>query len=296
MVKKKSEKTQKELHEFVHYLKVERGFSAHTIAAYRSDLELFLSRISHPISLSGIGKKEVLDFLGWLQKEAYATASSRRMLASIKAFFRFLKKEKVVEHDPTCELRRPVAWDLLPEILSVDEMTRLLKMPNPETFCGARDRALLMVMYAAGLRVSEVCGLNLFDLEDTSVKITGKRGKQRIVPLASQAVRAVDLYLARFRQGNKGGEALFTTIRGERISRIEVWRRIKEYGRKAGILKQISPHTLRHTFATHLLEHGADLRVIQELLGHAHIGTTDIYTRVSTTHLEQAFAAFHPRP
>jgi integrase/recombinase XerD len=181
---------------------------------------------------------------------------------------------------------------LIPEVLSQDEVVRLLAAPHGEAF---RDRAILFVLYASGLRVSELCGLNICDVGEKTVRVRGKGGKDRIVPIAPVAIAAVDLYLTQGRKESGREEALFVTEKGQRIDRYLVWARIKAYARDAGIAKRISPHTLRHSFATHLLENGADLRIIQEMLGHADIGTTDRYTQVSRSHLHRAFSEFHPR-
>lgn len=175
------------------------------------------------------------------------------------------------------------------------EVTRLLEAPDPETFLGARDRAIIEMLYGSGLRVSELCSLSIYSIDETSVKVMGKGRKERIVPVGRKAVEAVDHFLVRFRDQFEG-EALFVTKRGKALDRVAVWRIIKHYAGQAGIQKPISPHTLRHSFATHLLDHGADLRVIQEMLGHSHIGTTDRYTHVSQSRLQEAFSKFHPKP
>jgi integrase/recombinase XerD len=220
------------------------------------------------------------------------------MLVAVKVFFRFLKKEDFVELDVTRHLESPKLWQLIPEVLTIGEVDLLLKAPDGETPLGARDKAILEVLYASGLRVSELCGLNIHDVDEACVRVKGKGGKERLVPIAKVALDAVDRYLAQHR-GEVGGEKeipLFVSRKGKRIDRSDVWKRVKFYAKRAGIAKRISPHTLRHSFATHLLENGADLRVIQEMLGHAHISTTDHYTHISQLHLSQAFSAFHPRP
>jgi integrase/recombinase XerD len=217
------------------------------------------------------------------------------MLIAVKVFFRYLKREGMIPQDPTLHLDTPKLWQLIPEVLSCEEVERLLAAPDQESPVGARDRAILEVLYASGLRVSEVCSLNIQDLDDTTLRVKGKGGKERVVPIAEVAVKAVDDYLTRFR-GEQEEEALFLNERGKRMDRQLVWKQIKFYAKKAGIDKRISPHTLRHSFATHLLDNGADLRVIQEMLGHASIATTDRYTHVSQHHLKSAFDAFHPRP
>jgi integrase/recombinase XerD len=199
-----------------------------------------------------------------------------------------------MSHDPTIYLESPKIWQLIPEVLTQEEVSRLLEAPDKESAEGVRDGAILQVIYASGLRVSELCQLNIGDLSDEQVRVVGKGRKERIVPIAKSAVAAVDEYLVRFRQ--EGDGPLFLSRRGKRIDRITVWERVKFYAKKVGITKVISPHTLRHSFATHLLENGADLRLIQEMLGHANVGTTDRYTHVSHKHLHDAFAKFHPRP
>jgi integrase/recombinase XerD len=182
--------------------------------------------------------------------------------------------------------------------MSASEVDQLLQAQDRDTYVGARDFAALQVMYASGLRVSELCSLNLFDINEESVRVKGKGGKERVIPIAKVAIGAVDQYLGKFRQQVEAEEehALFLTGSGKRIDRVLIWNRIKYYAKKAQIQKNISPHTLRHSFATHLLENGADLRIIQEMLGHASIATTDRYTHISHKHLHEAFQAFHPRP
>jgi integrase/recombinase XerD len=170
----------------------------------------------------------------------------------------------------------------------------LLAQPDPETALGARDKAILEVLYASGLRVSELCGLNIQDVGEEAVRVKGKGSKERIVPIAPSALQSVDHYLGKFREDEE--KALFIGPHGKRIDRTVVWARVKFYAKKAAISKEISPHTLRHSFATHLLENGADLRVIQEMLGHSSISTTDRYTHISRKHLHEAFEKFHPRP
>lgn len=200
----------------------------------------------------------------------------------------------MISHDPTLYLDSPKLWQLLPEVLSCAEVDGLLAMPDTTTDIGARDKAILEVLYASGLRVSEVCSLDLHDLDDEMVKVTGKGGKQRVVPIAASAVKWVDHYLLHHRKGEEKEEALFLSMKGKRVDRIAIWNRLKQYAKQAGIQKNISPHTLRHSFATHLLENGADLRVIQEMLGHASIATTDRYTHIQQRYLQEAFEKFHP--
>lgn len=246
------------------------------------------------LHLKEVREEDVIAFLAQMRADHYATSSICRSLVAVRVFFRFLKREGSVERDITLHLDAPKMWQLIPEVLTTSEVDALLNAPDLNAFSGARDRALFLVLYASGLRVSEVCGLNLQDVDDQVVRVKGKGGKERIVPIAPAAVAAIDHYLVHFRK--EEGSALFVTEKNRRIDRILVWKRVKVYAKRAGINKPISPHTLRHSFATHLLENGADLRVIQEMLGHANIATTDRYTHISTQHLSDAFNAFHPRP
>ncbi|MBS0606707.1 MAG: site-specific tyrosine recombinase XerD [Parachlamydiales bacterium] len=288
------------LADFLSYIASEKGLSTNTVAAYRRDLEMFFKLLKGrgKLALEEVGEGDVIAFLAQLKSGQYASSSVCRSLVAVKVFFRFLKREKLIATDPTANLDSPKLWQLIPEVLTYDEVDALLKSPDPTDPMGARDRAVFEVIYASGLRVSEVCGLNLFDISENTVRVKGKGGKERIVPIAQPAIDAVDHYLIHFRdaQPDQKEAPLFVTSKGKRIDRTLIWQRIKFYGKKAGIGKPLSPHTLRHSFATHLLENGADLRVIQEMLGHASVATTDRYTHISQHHLTQAFSNFHPRP
>ncbi len=285
------------LAEFLSYLGAEKGLRPNTLESYARDIRFlfqFLSAQNHTV-ISSVHTDHILAFLGKMKDKKYAEASLCRLVVSLKVFFRYLKRENVIPKDPTLHLDSPKFWQLVPEVLTIDEVSNLLSIPKVDALIGARDRAILEVLYASGLRVSEVCSLNLFDVADDYVRVKGKGNKERVVPIAKQAVLAIDFYLANFRKDSEKEEALFLSVKGKRIDRITIWERIKFYAKKAGIVKNISPHTLRHSFATHLLENGADLRVIQEMLGHASIGTTDRYTHISHKHLHEAFSQFHPR-
>jgi integrase/recombinase XerD len=286
--------------DFVTYLASEKGLAKNTWQAYQNDLCSFCSfletlAIRH---FSLVQKEHFIAFLESLRQQQYASSSMCRILISIKVFFRFLKREKVIEKNPADLLDSPRVWQLIPEVLTISEVDRLLKTPDPNTFLGARDKAIFEVIYGSGLRVSEACGLNIHDVGEESVKVKGKGGKERIVPIARSVVKSIDDYLLHFRNlvSSKEENALFVSQKGKRVDRLTIWNRIRFYAKKAGLLKKISPHTLRHSFATHLLENGADLRVIQEMLGHAHIGTTDRYTHISQKHLSESFSSYHPRP
>lgn len=279
--------------DFLSYLASEKGLAKNTLEAYRRDIALFSRSLKQPLDKTV--QEDIIDFLAALKSQDYAASSIYRALIAIKVFFRFLKREKVIPSDPTVHLDSPKIWQLIPQVLTCAEVDRLLSIPDPSCCMGARDAAVLKVMYASGLRVSEVCGLNIHDIDEVSVRVKGKGGKERIVPIAEIAINAVDNYL-RFRGEEEAGGALFLSEKGKRINRLTVWKRVKFYAQKAEITKDISPHTLRHSFATHLLENGADLRIIQEMLGHASIATTDRYTHISQKHLHTAFESFHPRP
>jgi integrase/recombinase XerD len=284
--------------DFLSYLGSEKGLARNTLIAYEQDLSHFFALLEKRgiQDMTLVTEEVIIAFLSYLKDKKYASSTICRMLAAVKVFFRFLKRERRITKDATCYLDSPKMWQLIPEVLSIEEMQRLIAAPDIKSGYGARDRAILEVLYASGLRVSEICGLNIQDLDDQTVRVKGKGGKERIVPIAKVAVDAVDHYLVHFRKADQEEPALFVNSKGKRVTRIEVWKRVKLYAEKASIVKEISPHTLRHSFATHLLENGADLRVIQEMLGHASISTTDRYTHISQKHLQNAFESFHPRP
>ena len=285
---------------FLSYIGGQRGLSVHTVSAYGSDLGQFLAFAlkEGACSWEGMEREMVLAFLKRMKDRGVAAATLQRCIVSLKVFFRFLRREQMIGEDPTLHLDSPKLWQLIPEVLSVEEVDLLLGAPDVGSELGARDRAVLELTYASGLRVSEVCSLNVYDVADSSVRVLGKGGKERLVPLNKVASGAIDHYLISFRKGRSGRDnpPLFVSCRGRRIERSLVWKRIKVYARQVGIAKVISPHTLRHSFATHLLENGADLRIIQELLGHASVATTDRYTHMSQKHLQSAFELCHPRP
>lgn len=284
------------LRDFLDYIRSEKGLSAHTIEAYGRDLALF-SEFLQAKPWQEVASETIVAFLAWLQSRSYASSSVCRILVSIKVFFRFLKKEGKIPIDLSCYFDTPKIWQLVPEVLTIEEVDLLLAAPKPEDWIGSRDRAILELLYATGMRVSELCQLKISDLSDTFVKVWGKGKKERIIPVGRKAIVAVDHYLLHHRPDCKEDKApLFVSQKGGAISRMIVWSRVKAYARLAGIPKEVSPHTLRHSFATHLLENGADLRLIQDMLGHEDIGTTDRYTHVTGARLHSVFSSFHPRP
>lgn len=284
-----------ELQDFLSYIASEKGLAIHTIEAYERDLRSFLS-FTEKKKLSRLKRSEIVAFMEVMKEKGYASSSLYRTFVSLKVFFRFLKREGWISEDPTHLIDSPKFWQLIPEVMSEREISLLLDQPDMESEVGKRDKAVLEVLYATGMRVSELCDLNIHDVDENIVRVKGKGGKERVIPIAPVAVEALDFYLSHRSDIKKlSDEPLFVTKKGKRMGRTGVWSLVKRYAKAAGIRKVVSPHTLRHSYATHLLDHGADLRVIQELLGHADISTTDRYTHLSNQHLYKAFDSFHPR-
>jgi len=274
---------------FLSYISSEKGFSPHTKRAYRCDL---MKLMQFEKDLKRLKQERLVQFIAHLQSQGLASASVYRLLMAIKTFYRFLLKEGEIKEDPTQLLDAPKLWELIPDVLTVDEIDQLVATIEGDSMLERRDVAIVELLYSSGIRVSELCALNLHDIADNSVRVLGKGNKERVVPLAKSAIDKIDHYLA-CREGDT--KALFLSRKGKRIDRVQIYRRLKNWAKKAEISKRISPHTFRHSFATHLLEGGADLRVIQELLGHADIETTDRYTHLSRSHLQNSFQRFHPR-
>ncbi len=287
------------LDDFLSYIASEKGAAPNTIEAYQRDIAAFFDFLKRhgAAQVAFINQDNIIAFLAQKKAAGYATASVSRACIVIKVLCRFLKREGYTESNVAQRLETPKLWQLIPDVVSCEEMERLLLQPDVNTSTGARDRAILEILYASGLRVSELCGLSIYDIDDAFVKVLGKGRKERLVPIGKKALAAVDHYLTLYRSqwDSERQTKLFLTKSGKSIDRIMTWRMIKRYAKQAGISKQISPHTLRHSFATHLLDNGADLRIIQEMLGHASISSTDRYTHISRTHLQEAFQAAHPR-
>ncbi len=279
------------LHDFISYIASEKGLAPNTVISYQTDIEAFIKHTNKP--LKDCSEDDITSFLSKKRKAQASTSTVARNLVSIKVFFRFLKREDYIDKDITLLMATPKLWQLIPEVLTPDEINRLLAAPDTQSKIGARDHAILETLYATGSRVSEVCGLNITDVGTEAIRVLGKGFKERLVPIGVPALRAIDHYLLHHRGDDN--KALFLSKKNQRIDRQAIWRRIKFYAKQAGIQKPISPHTLRHSFATHLLENGADLRIIQEMLGHASVATTDRYTHISKDRLHSAFDAFHPR-
>lgn len=281
--------------DFLSYIASEKGVAPNTVEAYQRDLSAFFEFLKQQnvFLVDQIDQNLIVAFLAQRKADNYATASISRLCIVIRIFCRFLKRENYTSSNIAQHLDTPKLWQLIPEVITTQEIESLLLQPNISTAIGARDNAIIEVLYASGLRVSELCGLSIYDIDDTFVKVLGKGRKERLVPIGKKALLAVDHYLTVYRTkwDSKEQTKLFLTKSGKPIDRIMVWRMIKHYAKLAGINKEVSPHTLRHSFATHLLDNGADLRIIQEMLGHASISSTDRYTHVSRIHLQEAFRA-----
>ncbi|MGB8295419.1 MAG: site-specific tyrosine recombinase XerD [Polyangia bacterium] len=291
--------------QFLDHLRVERELSVATLAAYGHDLAAFarFAAAKNIADLASIRPIHILDYLSALTDNALSARSQARALVAMRQLFRFLKMERLCETNPTEDVDLPRFGRPLPSFLTVAEVDLLLAAPDRRTDRGARDGTMLETMYATGLRVSELVKLRLPDINfEAGYLITvGKGGKQRLVPLGEAAVAALRSYVEgqrpHFLRSGRGGntDALFLTRLGRRMTRQGFWKILGSYARAAGIRKEISPHKLRHSFATHLVERGADLRAVQSMLGHADIGTTEIYTHLSRAHLRTVYDRFHPR-
>jgi len=290
------------LNQFLNYLVVEKGLSKNTLIAYSHDLTRFLDHLRQKgiQDILKVGKFDVRAFLLTLRRQKFSTRTIVRYLVAIRTFFRFIIQEGILEVNPAEELESPKMAKTLPQILTLKEVDQLLEQPNSQNLLGVRDRALLEMLYATGMRVSELVQLqmNQINLEGGYVLVYGKGSKERIVPLGSEAMKWVDLYLKTTRiKLAKGRESpfLFINRSGKGMTRQRFWRTIKVYGQRAGIRKRITPHLLRHSFASHLLERGADLRSVQLMLGHVDISTTQIYTHVTGERLKKIHQRYHPR-
>ncbi len=293
--------TAPELDAFLNFIRVEKGLAANSIASYARDLRGFLEHLRHEkIHLQETAREDIRNFLAALYGRGLSARSVARHLVSLRNFFRFLVKEGQLEGDPTAEVDAPQIGHSLPKYLSAEEVEKLLIQPDASTPQGSRDKAMLELLYATGMRVSELVDLRWEDFEPDLgiVRCRGKGSKVRLIPVGKSALRAVEAYVRNARQKlAKGREVpyLFLNPRGGRLSRVGFWMLIRRYGRVAGIASPLAPHVVRHSFATHLLERGADLRSIQLMLGHSDISTTQIYTHVLKERLKQVYQSHHPR-
>ena len=292
---------------FLNYLKVEKGFSQNTIEAYQNDLYQLVGFLEEAarggtiLPWAAFDRQSVLSYLNNLKERRYAATTVARKVAAIKSFFSFLVAEGLVKDNPTRDVPSPRVGKSLPKPISITQARQLLeeteKRATPEA---KRDKAMLQLLYASGMRVSELVSLNLNDVDTDGgyVRCFGKGGKERLIPIHSQAVAALKDYMSQGRprmKASEGDEALFLNRRGERLTRQGLWQIIKGYAKAAKLGIEITPHTLRHSFATHMLSGGADLRSVQELLGHANISTTQVYTHLTTEHIRRAYEKSHPR-
>jgi integrase/recombinase XerD len=287
---------------FLTHVRVEKGLSSNTVAAYRRDLAKFNEFAQkRKLSLETATRDDLVDFLAGLYRQKLESKTVARHLVTLRNFFRFAQIQELIAEDPSVNLESPKIRRSLPGYLRLEEVERLLVQPDAKTPLGLRDRAMLEVLYSAGLRVSELVGLRVTDLDTRvgCVRCIGKGDKERIVPVGKKALGMVEKYLrdARPKLLGKaaGSPTLFVNRRGGALSRVGVWKILSSYGRRAGLRVALTPHMLRHSFATHLLERGADLRSVQLMLGHADISTTQIYTHVVEERLKQIYKAHHPR-
>ncbi len=295
---------QNHIEEFMDYLRVEKNASVYTIKSYREDLSQLMMFLASGKELnvkdvSNISYNLLRHFLAYLQKKGYTKVTLVRKVSSLRTFFRFLSRQNYIKSNPTLYLITPKAGKKLPDFLDVAEIDNLLSIPKSDSFIGLRDKTILEVLYTTGIRVGELVALNLNDLDYLGgvIKVIGKGRKERLVPLGTGVVRIIRNYLDirdKIKDINNN-RSLFVNTRGKRISARSIRRRVTYYIKLTGIRKKVSPHTLRHSFATHLLNAGADLRAVQEMLGHVSLSTTQVYTHVTTERLKKVYAKAHPR-
>jgi len=288
--------------DFIAYLSVERGLARNTLESYGRDLRQYqdylkAQRTPQPEAVS---RETIVNYLLHLQEEGKATATIARRLAALKAFYQYLVRERLLQDDPTRNLESPKLERRLPHVLTVAEVEEMLRQPDPGQPAGLRDRAMLELLYATGIRVSELVSLNLGDvnLQQGYLRCLGKGSKERLVPIGSFALKSLESYVGQARGRllrDPKEQCLFFNHHGHRMTRQGFWKIVKRYAQQARIERSITPHTLRHSFATHLLENGADLRSVQELLGHADISTTQIYTHLTRARLKEVYVRAHPR-
>ncbi|MEN3244597.1 site-specific tyrosine recombinase XerD [Fructilactobacillus sanfranciscensis] len=293
---------QDQINDYLHYLLVERGLSNNSIKSYQQDLKQFMVYLkdNHYEEFSSIDQYTILSYLEFEKNSGKARNSVIRLVSTLRKFFQYLKRFNKIKENPMNRIDTPKRGSHLPAVLNDNELSKLMSIPDFNNKYGIRDRTILETLYATGLRVSELVNLKLADLhlEMNLIQTIGKGDKERIVPIDDVAINWLNKYLNQVRPvllKNRTSKYVFLNAHGSKISRQSVWKKIKGYVVIADIHKDVTPHTLRHTFATHLLENGADLRTVQELLGHSDISTTQIYTHVSQEHLRQEYQKYHPR-
>ncbi len=290
------------LKDFIFFLAVEKGLAENTLESYQRDLKKYLKFLNRReiVDFNATTKKIILEYLAEQKQSGLAVSTLTRNLASIRSFYHFLLQEQIILENPAGELESPRAEKKLPTVLSFQDIELLLDQPQPKGNIGMRDKAMLELLYATGIRVSELVSLNLdnVNLKMGFLKCEGKGNKERIVPLGSLAIKSLQEYLLNGRLKllkQRDEKALFINQHGKRLTRQGFWKILKKYALRTGIKAEITPHTLRHSFATHLLENGADLRSVQEMLGHADISTTQIYTQVTRKKIKEIYNQTHPR-
>ncbi len=293
---------------FLTYIAVEKGFSENTVLAYRNDLGQLADFVEEEASKKGIipswtsfTRQEMLSYLLNLKERKYAATTVARKVAAAKTFFKFLAGEGKIRDNPIENLGSPKVGRSLPKAISISQVRRLLEQPAKKSTPEAnRDKTMLELLYASGMRVSEIVSLNLGDVDTKEgyVRCFGKGHKERVIPIYEQITRSIDSYIKETRPKlvrNREEKALFVNLRGERLTRQGLWQKLKDYAKGAELDREITPHTLRHSFATHMLSGGADLRSVQELLGHANISTTQVYTHLTSEHVRRTYDKSHPR-
>jgi integrase/recombinase XerD len=292
------------LKDFMHFLIVEKGLANNTIMSYERDLKSYiryLQNVESVLSMNEVQRVHIVHFLGFLKEQGKSSKTIARHIASVRSFHQFLLRDKAVNQDPSVLIETPRLERTLPKVLSLQEVEILLDSSKPDNHYGIRDKAMLEVLYATGIRVSELIGLDIENVHLTMgfIRCIGKGNKERIIPIGRIAADAIKRYLdegrPHFVTVKHRDNALFLNHQGKRLTRQGFWKILKKLTKEAGIEKDLTPHTLRHSFATHLLENGADLRAVQEMLGHADISTTQIYTHVTKTRLKDVYSKFFPR-
>ncbi len=292
------------IQDYMHFLLVEKGLAKNTLESYQRDLKnysKYLQKVEGISTFNEVTRGNIIGFLGHLKNQGKSSKTIARHVASIRSFHQFLLREKTVEQDPTVHIETPKTERSLPKVLSLAEVEALMEAPDEGTPLGLREKAMLEILYATGIRVSELITLKVEDVHLTMgfVRCIGKGNKERIIPIGQTAMNILQKYLEegrpKLRSSKHRDESLFLNHHGKGLSRQGFWKILKALSKKANIEKDLTPHTLRHSFATHLLENGADLRAVQEMLGHADISTTQIYTHVTKTRLKDVYSKYHPR-
>ena len=289
---------------FLIYIRLEQSLSDNSVAAYHHDIELFrqyIESIDSSMSIKDIHQEEIESFLSYLYELGFSASSQARIISGLKKFFKYLMIEKLISSNPTELISSPNIGRYLPDVLSYEEICSMIECIDLSQPLGHRNKAIIEVLYGCGLRVSELITLKISNIykNDEFIRVLGKGNKERLIPISKATLKSIELYISgeRLHQSinDKNSDTLFINRRGNMLSRQMIFLIIKNLAEKAGIKKNISPHTLRHSFATHLLEGGADLRAVQQMLGHASISTTEIYTHISDQYLREVIAMYHPR-